>query len=122
MRLDPFSAVNLYLLGLGHFSLVQLEKAATLFERALDRSPFNRSWKAPLAAIYAHIGHVEEARAALGDYGGGSYTVRDIMDLWPFQDAGVAERFATGIVKAGVCCEENLEHYLNDLSKAGLED
>ena len=122
MRLDPFSAVNLYLLGLGHFSLGQLEKAATLFERALERSPFNRSWKAPLAAIYAHIGHAEEARAALGDYGGGTSTVRDIMDLWPFKDAGVAERFATGIVKAGVCCEENLEHYLNDLSKAGLED
>jgi TolB-like protein/class 3 adenylate cyclase len=122
MRLDPFSAVNLYLLGLGHFSLGQLEKAATLFERALERSPLNRSWKAPLAAIYAHMARAEEARAALGDYGGGYYTVQDIMDLWPFKDAEVAERFATGIVKAGVCCEEKLEQYLNDLGKARMAD
>jgi tetratricopeptide (TPR) repeat protein len=122
MRLDPFSAVNLYLLGLGHFSLGQLEKAATLFERALERSPLNRSWKAPLAAIYAHMGRAEEARAALGDYGGGYYTVQDIMDLWPFKDAEVAERFAIGIVKAGVCCGEKLEQYLNDLGKARMAD
>ena len=118
MRLDPYSAVNLYLQGLRHFSLGQMEKAATLFERALDRSPLNSSWKAPLAATYAHTERTQKARVALGDYGGGLSTVQDVMELWPFKDAGVAERFATGVVKAGVCCKENLVRYLNELRKS----
>jgi TolB-like protein/class 3 adenylate cyclase len=118
IRLDPHSAANLYILGLARFSMGQLDQAATLFERALQRSPLSRSWKAPLAAAYAHIGQDEKAQAAIGDYGGGLYTVRDIMDLWPFSDTNVVERFAIGIVKAGVCCEENLRHYLDDLRRA----
>lgn len=121
-RLDPHAAVNLYILGLAHFSMAQLEEAAILFERAFKRSPLNQSWKAPLAATYAHMRNVEKARSALGDYGGGLYTVQDIMALWPFNDAKVAKRFAIGIVKAGVCCEENLRYYLDDLRKAGLEE
>jgi tetratricopeptide (TPR) repeat protein len=118
MRLDPHSAANLYIFGLAHFSMGQLDEATTLFERALKRSPLSRSWKAPLAAAYAHMGQDEKAQAALGDYGGGLYTVQDIMDLWPFNDMKVVERFANGIVKAGVCCEENLKRYLDDLRKA----
>jgi TolB-like protein/class 3 adenylate cyclase len=115
MRLDPHSASNLYILGLARFSMGQLDEAATLFERALKRSPLSRSWKAPLAAAYAHMGQDEKAQAALGDYGGGLYTVQDIMDLWPFNDTKVLERFATGIVEAGACCKENLGRYLDDL-------
>jgi TolB-like protein/predicted Zn-dependent protease len=118
-RLDPHSADNLYLLGLVDFSLGHLESAAALFERALKRSPFSQWWKAPLAATYAHLGRDEEARAALGDYGGGLYTVQDIVDLWPFKDVQVAGRFASGIVKAGVCCAENLTRYLADLRQPG---
>jgi TolB-like protein/class 3 adenylate cyclase len=117
-RLDPHSAANLYILGLARFSMGQLDEATTLFERALERSPLSRSWKAPLAATYAHMGQDAKAQAALGDYGGGLYTVQDIMDLWPFNDTKVVERFAIGIVKAGVCCEENLKRYLDDLRKA----
>jgi TolB-like protein/class 3 adenylate cyclase len=121
MRLDPHSAANLYIFGLARFSMGQLDEATTLFERALRRSPLSRSWKAPLAAAYALMGQDEKAQSALGDYGGGLYTVQDIMDLWPFDDTEVVERFANGIVKAGACCEENLKRYLDDLRKVSKD-
>ncbi|MCH8963182.1 MAG: hypothetical protein IH820_18180 [Bacteroidetes bacterium] len=44
------------------------------------------------------------------------------MDKWPFEDAEVAERFALGVVKAGVGCEANLERYLNDLPRCGIDN
>ena len=122
MRLDPHSAVNFYLLGLAHFSMGQMEKAVPLFERAVRLNPFNVSWKAPLAAAYAYTGHNQEAQAALADFGGALFSLENIMDTWPFKDAKVAERFGVGLVKAGVCCEGDLSHYLDGLRKAGLTE
>jgi tetratricopeptide (TPR) repeat protein len=111
-RLDPHSAVNLYLLGLVRFSAAQLDQAVTLFERALERSPFNKEWNIPLTAAYAHVGRDRAAQVAMGNFGGGLLTVGNIMENWPFKDAGVAERFGSGLVKAGMCCELDVEDYV----------
>ncbi len=111
-RLDPQSAVNLYLLGLVRFSAAQMDQAVTLLERALERSPFNREWNIPLTAAYTHLGQDQAARTALGNFGGGLLTVGNIMEKWPFKDAGVAERFGSGLIKAGMCCELDVEDYV----------
>ena len=114
MRLDPHSAVNLYLLGLAHFSMGQMDKAATLFKRGVKRSPFSQWWNVPLAATYAHLGRDQDAQAALREWAG-MIGLLDIVDLWPFRDVDIAEHFAVGVVKAGVCCDAGLERYLSDL-------
>jgi TolB-like protein len=116
-RLDPHSAVNLYLLGLVRFSAALLDQAVTLFERALERSPFNREWNIPLTATYAHMGQDAAARTALGNFGGGLMTVANIMENWPFKDSAVAKRFGAGLVKAGMCCEHDVEDYVARLRR-----
>jgi tetratricopeptide (TPR) repeat protein len=118
-RLDPHAAVNLYLLGLVHFSTGQLDEAAALLERALERSPFNREWSAPLAAIYGHFGRDQEAQAALGNFGGGLLTVWNMLEVWPFKDAAVVDRFATGLIKAGMCCQRDVEEFIDQMREEG---
>ncbi len=117
MQLDPHAAVNLYLLGLAAFSKGRLDNAVTLFERALKRSPFNRSWNTPLAAAYAHIGRDREAQVALGNFGGGLLSVWNMLDTWPFKDVQVADRFGTGLVKAGMCCQRNVDEFVDSIRK-----
>ncbi len=51
----------------------------TLFERAIKRSPFNRSWNTPLAAAYAHMGLDGKAQVALGKFGGGLLSVWNML-------------------------------------------
>jgi TolB-like protein/class 3 adenylate cyclase/TolA-binding protein len=101
MRLDPhYPAYYLYVLGLSHFAMGQLEEAVTLFERVHRRNPEVRRWAAPLAATYAHLGRDQEARAVLDKYGytllGGQWY------YWPFKDPAVADRFTEGLRKAGL--------------------
>ena len=115
MQLDPHSAVNLYLLGLAAFSTGRLDNAVTLFERALKRSPFNRSWNTPLTAAYAHLGRDREAQVAMGNFGGGLLSVWNMLDTWPFKDAQVADRFGTGLVKAGMCCQLNVDEFVDSI-------
>lgn len=117
MQLDPHSAVNLYLLGLAAFSTGRLDNAVTLFERALKRSPFNRSWNTPLAAAYAHIGRDREAQVALGNFGGGLLSVSHMLETWPFKDVQVVDRFGTGLVKVGMCCQRNVDDFVDNIRK-----
>jgi TolB-like protein/class 3 adenylate cyclase/Flp pilus assembly protein TadD len=111
-RLDPHAGVNLFLSGLVRFSAPQLDQAATLFERALERSPFNREWNIPLTSAYSHLGRDQEARKALGNFGGGLLTVGSILENWPFGDPEVAELFGSGLIKAGMCCERDVQEYV----------
>jgi TolB-like protein/class 3 adenylate cyclase len=117
MRLDPHSATNLYLLGLANFGLGRMEKAVPLFKRGLKRSPFSKWWHVPLAAAYAHLGREQDAQAALREWAGMT-KLTDIINLWPFKDVDVAARFAEGVVKAGVCCDDLLTRHLNELRKS----
>jgi TolB-like protein len=109
MRLDPhYAAPNLFLLGLAHFTMGQLEEAVNMFERAITHNPELRGLSAPLAAAYAHLGRDKEARLALANYRnewswwGWSPDLVRVMQFFPFKDPEVADRLADGLLKAGL--------------------
>jgi TolB-like protein/Flp pilus assembly protein TadD len=107
MRLDPHNpARHLYLLGLAHFAMGQLEQAVNSTERALKLSPEAYSWALLLAATYGCLGRDQEARGALQKWsrflGGFLLDLRYTMTFLPFKDQVVAGRFADGLLKVGV--------------------
>ncbi len=106
MRLDPHNPARyLYLLGLAHFAMGQLEEAVTSIQKALRLNPKRLDMAAALAAAYAHLGLDKRARATLDNYRKGRSTppnVREVMYFYPFKDAEVAGRFADGLLKAGL--------------------
>jgi len=105
MRLDPQNPSKyLALLGMAHFCMGELAEAAALSEKALRLNPENVGMGVQLAAFYALLGRDQEARAALE-------TVRKKLRVanlqWhmsyvPFKDRAVADRYAEGLLKAGV--------------------
>jgi tetratricopeptide (TPR) repeat protein len=97
----------LYLQGLSHFAIGKFEEALTLMERALKYSPEAYGWAAPLSAVYAHLDRDQQARTALSNYEKvlpikGWFILHLVMYFWPFKDLQVAERFADGLLKAGL--------------------
>jgi TolB-like protein/class 3 adenylate cyclase/cytochrome c-type biogenesis protein CcmH/NrfG len=66
MRLNP-TYPNYYVLarGAAYFAMDDLEKAADVLGKALERDPGATELAPALAATYAHLGKREEARAAL---------------------------------------------------------
>jgi adenylate cyclase len=106
MRLDPHNPARyLYLLGLGHFAMGQLEEAVTSIQKALRLNPERLEMAAALAAAYTHLGLDKRARAALDNYKKGWFTpltLREVMYFYPFKDPEVADRFAEGLLKAGL--------------------
>ncbi|MHC4244884.1 MAG: tetratricopeptide repeat protein, partial [Planctomycetota bacterium] len=120
MRLDPHNIGHpLYLRGLSQFYTGHLEEAATSIERALKYSTKAHGWEAPLAVVNAHLGRDQQARAALSNYSKGlSLTILPILDLamyyWPFKDLQVAERFADGLLKAGLPGQASIYYKIYD--------
>ena len=106
MRLDPHNPARyLYLLGLAHFAMGQLEEAVTSIEKASRLNPNHLGIEATLAAAYAHLGLDQRARTALDNYRKGWFaplTLRELMYFYPFKDSEVADRFADGLLKAGL--------------------
>lgn len=110
MRLDPQNpSFYLTLLGAAQFCMGNLEEAAKLLERALQLNPETSSlptgW---LASTYGLLGREQEARAALdahlkdSDMPRSLITLVVVMLFYPFKDAVIANRFAEGLVKAGM--------------------
>ena len=109
MRHDPsrigFSLLNL---GMAYFCLGELEKAVTFFERSRSHLPEEPDVFSYLVATYANLGRIQEARAELEEHtktGGDLITLRLWMSFLPFNDPDVAERFANGLLKAGIVGE-----------------
>jgi len=109
MRLNPhYAAPNLFLLGMAHFAMGQLEESVNMFERALSYNPELRGLSAPLAAAYAHLGQDKEAWLALVKYRdewswwGYPPDLLRVMQFFPFKDPEVADRLADGLLKAGL--------------------
>jgi TolB-like protein/Flp pilus assembly protein TadD len=106
MRLDPHNPARyLYLLGLAHFAMGQLEEAVTSIQKAPRLNPERLEMAATLAAAYAHLGLDKRARVALDNYRKGWFTpltLREVMYFYPFKDPEVADRFAEGLLKAGL--------------------
>jgi adenylate cyclase len=109
IRLDPHNPFR-YLAGLGatHFCMGELQEAAALVEKALRLNPETFGLPPRLAAYYALLGRDEDARAAIETSkrekvdAPGEFNLRSFMNPSPFKDRGVAERFAEGLLKAGV--------------------
>jgi TolB-like protein len=106
IRLDPHNPARyLYLLGGAQFCMGNLEEAATLVEKGLRINPELTGSAAWLVAIYGLLGKEKEAHAALEIYKKGRAAeprIRNIMYFFPFNDPAVTDRFAEGLIKAGV--------------------
>jgi tetratricopeptide (TPR) repeat protein len=106
MRLDPHNPARyLIQLGIAQFCLGNLEEAATLMEKAQRINPDLTGWAAWLSSIYGLLGREKEARQALDIYQKG-WTIKQrlplVMFFFPFKDQNVANRYAEGIIKAGL--------------------
>jgi adenylate cyclase len=110
MRLDPHNPSRyLVVLGMAHFCMGELEEAAGLLEKAMRLNPETApSWGCWLAASYGLLGRDQEARTALETtplkkaWGDHPYNLRIFMYYHPFKDRPVADRYAEGLLKAGV--------------------
>jgi hypothetical protein len=104
MRLDPHNpAHHLHFLAFVEFSLGNLEEAAALEEKVRRLgSPEHWTGAPMLATIYGLHGRKEEARLQLEEGGGFGFTLPARMWVYPFKDRAVADRFAEGLIKAGL--------------------
>jgi adenylate cyclase len=107
MRVDPHNPARyLFFLGVAQFCMGNLEEAANLIEKARRINPDAGS-TAYLAVINGLVGRQKDARAALENYikewgGHANPTLAAIMYPFPFMDRVVGDRFAEGMVKAGM--------------------
>jgi TolB-like protein/cytochrome c-type biogenesis protein CcmH/NrfG len=106
IRLNPhYPGWYPYFLGVAQYCLERYEDAATSHERAFRVNPNSSSWW--LAAAYAQLGREEEAVDVLEKYikkRKWSYgvPVETTFKYWPFKDPIDLERFADGLLKAGL--------------------
>jgi adenylate cyclase len=107
MRIDPdYPAYYLFVLGLAHFGMEQLEKAASLFEKALERNPENYVALIPLAATYAHLNRKKEARDIIERLKEFVPIVTLAMieecPLWQYKNYVDRDRLMSGLEEAGM--------------------
>jgi tetratricopeptide (TPR) repeat protein len=107
MRYDPRRVhFALCRLGMAHFWLEKYDQAVSYFERSLSHNP-EQVWPVLplLAATYAHLGRDKEAEAVLKKYQEQQPEIQDLREFmlhWPIKDLEVSNRFADGLLKAGL--------------------
>jgi TolB-like protein/class 3 adenylate cyclase/Flp pilus assembly protein TadD len=104
-RLDPRSRL-LYLVALGwaHFCMGEIAEAATFYEQALKLNP-EATGTISLAAFYAILGRDQNARAMVEMRRKKTGAVPDVgvyMFGMPFKDHAIVDRYAEGLLKAGL--------------------
>jgi tetratricopeptide (TPR) repeat protein len=110
MRLNPhYPALYMLYLGVAQYCLERYEEAATSEERAMRLDPNTSAWL--LAAAYAQLGREEEAADALAKYIAKRRwhlpSVEATFRYWPFKNESDLDRFAEGLVKAGMRWPDN---------------
>jgi tetratricopeptide (TPR) repeat protein len=104
VRLDPRNPlVYLVALSIAHFCMGEIAEAATFMEQATRLNP--EAAGAPLAAFYALLGRDQDARAMLEGRRKKSAVAPDVsipMFGLPFMDRAIGDRFAEGLLKAGL--------------------
>ena len=125
MRLDPLRpGAYMYVLGMARVMLRQYIGAVTALELAQERSPEYQEIYLPLVVAYIYSGHDEKARIALKRYSD-EWTsfqrskVDGVMGWVPFKREIDIRHFAGALVKAGLCCEELLEQYVERVRLGG---
>jgi tetratricopeptide (TPR) repeat protein len=106
MRLNPHNPAGItFDLGRAQFCMGNLEEAVTLIEKACRLNPEIWGWNIWLSSIYGLLGREKEARNALEIYrkgAGGIPNLPAYMYWCPFKDRVVADRYAEGLIKAGI--------------------
>jgi adenylate cyclase len=106
MRLDPFYVpLAPYWLGLAHYMLKQYTQALSLLRECASRAPNFRAGHVWLAATYAQLGNIEQARAEAAEVLRiePGYTIEGAgAQLNPFKRAQDAEHYFDGLRKAGL--------------------
>jgi adenylate cyclase len=108
MRLDPlYAPFASGILGFAHYMLKEYAQALSLQRDCVSRSPKMRRGHVMLAAIYAQMGKLEEARAA----------VAEVMRLWHnYTISGTSRPMIT------FKNPDDDQHYFDGLRKAGLPE
>ena len=124
MRLDPRRpGTYMYVLGMARMGLGQYDDAVAALRFAQEQYPEDRYVNLPLAAAYVNLGRDREARAALKRYTevwtAFKTDVDGVLNWWPFRRESDIRHFGGGLVKAGLCCEETLDDYLDRLRQGG---
>jgi adenylate cyclase len=108
IQLDPRNiAAPLSAAGMAYFIMGDLQKAATMTERAINHNPTIAGHYERLSAIYALLGRNQEAQAAYNkslkawNIGRFPATLTTVMSSFCIKDRKVADRYADGLVKAG---------------------
>jgi len=92
---------------MAYFILGDLQKAATMTERAIDLNPTIVGHYERLSAIYALLGRKKDAEAAYNKsmkaYSTGRFpsNVKTVMSSFFIKDRKVSDHYAEGLVKAG---------------------
>jgi tetratricopeptide (TPR) repeat protein len=129
IRLDPnFPGSYLFALGTAQLMLERYEAAETTLKRALAFSSEDTNILVPLGIAYARTGQQEEAKVALQKYTDAwvwsSPKIENFnyMPWWPFRREADIRLFGGGLIKAGLCCEDQLEEYIGKLRQGGTLD
>ena len=109
LRLDPLNPARyLSYIGLAHFCMGEWEEAVTAAKQALKLNPED-TWAAVgyLAAIYAHQGRDEEAKAVAHKFRRGKspdyvYPPPLMFYRWALKDRGVSDSLLEGLQKTGL--------------------
>ncbi len=124
MQLDPyFPANHLFALGTAQLMLGRYNEAETTLERALVLTPENKDILAPLTVAYAILGWQTKAMDTLQKYTDFRILfapkVERYMTWWPFKREADFRLFGGGLIKAGLCCDDQLETYIGSLRQGG---
>ncbi len=124
IRLDPYFPANYrFALGTAQLMLERYTAAETTLKSAFELNPGDMEILAPLAVAYAQLGQKEEAKAALQKYTDYwiLWTPKIVthMTFWPFKREADMRLFGGGLVKAGLCCDDQLETYIISLRQGG---
>ncbi|MCH9052229.1 MAG: tetratricopeptide repeat protein [Proteobacteria bacterium] len=124
IRLDPtFPGSHLFALGTAQLMLERYDEAQATLQRALAFIPEDSGIMVPLSIANARTGRQEEAKAALQNYKSiflvNSPKIENYMPWWPFMRETDIRLFGGGLIKAGLCCQDQLEVYIGKLRQGG---
>jgi TolB-like protein/thioredoxin-like negative regulator of GroEL len=106
MLLDPRNLAGpLGIIGLARFCTGELQEAVIQTERALKHNPDRTGFASILAVAYAYLGQDQKAQTALASYiktWGNPPHLPQVMYAFPFKNTEVADRFAEGLLRAGL--------------------
>jgi len=124
MQLDPYSpAPHLYVLGIARLMMRQYVQAEVALNRSFGLDQENKNLLLPLSVTYVHLDKLEEARDAIKQFSDFliyySPKIENYIEWWPFKREVDIRFFGSGLVRAGVCCEEQLEAYIGRVRQGG---